>query len=95
MLKSIALASILTIGATVSFAAEQTVTLSVPGMYCASCPYIVKGAIAALPGIKSVEPSLEKRQAVVVFDDEAVKLADITAATENVGYESTVIEPQG
>ncbi len=78
-----------------ALAAEQKVTLSVPGMYCASCPYIVEGAITKLPGIKSVEPSLETRQAVVVFDDELVSIDEITNATKNVGYESSVIEPQG
>ena len=69
----------------------QTVNLSVPGMYCASCPFIVKGAIVELPGIQSVETDLESRTAVVVFDDELTSIDDITFATLSVGYESTVI----
>ncbi len=74
------------------WAAIQTVNLSVPGMYCASCPFIVKGAIVELPGIQSVETDLDSRTAVVVFDDELTSIDDITFATMNVGYESIVIE---
>ncbi len=74
------------------WAAIQTVSLSVPGMYCASCPFIVQGAIQELPGIESVETDLDSRKAVVVFDDTLTSIDDITFATMNVGYESTVIE---
>lgn len=74
------------------WAAIQTVNLSVPGMYCASCPFIVQGAIQELPGIQSIETDLDSRTAVVVFDDELTSIDDITFATMNVGYESSVIE---
>ncbi len=74
------------------WAAIQTVNLSVPGMYCPSCPFIVKGAIMELPGIQSVETDLDTKSAVVVFDDALTTIEDITFATGMVGYESTVIE---
>ncbi len=74
------------------WAAIQTVNLSVPGMYCASCPFIVQGAIQELPGIQSIETDLDTRTAVVVFDDTLTSIDDITFATLSVGYESTVIE---
>lgn len=79
------------LSSSVAFAVEQTVTLSVPGMYCASCPYIVKGAISALKGIKSVDTKLADRTATVTFDDAVTSIGAITAATANVGYESSVI----
>ena len=81
-----------TVVASPLWAAIQTVNLSVPGMYCASCPFIVQGAIQELPGIQSIETDLESRTAVVVYDDELTTIEDITFATMNVGYESTVIE---
>ncbi len=92
MKKLSALVLAATVIASPLWAAMQTVNLSVPGMYCASCPFIVQGAIQELPGIESVETDLDSRTAVVMFDDELTSIDDITFATLNVGYESTVIE---
>ena len=92
MKKLSALVLATTVIASPLWAAIQTVNLSVPGMYCASCPFIVQGAIQELPGIESVETDLDSRTAVVVFDDALTSIDDITFATLNVGYESTVIE---
>ncbi len=75
-----------------AFAAEQTVTLSVPGMTCASCPFIVQAAISGVDGVQSVETSLETLTAVVVFDDAVATVDDITFATLSAGYESSLIE---
>ena len=73
-------------------AAEKTIKLSVPGMTCASCPYIVKGAINMLDGIKSVEATMDDLSATVTFDDEVTNISEIRAATNDVGYPSTVIQ---
>lgn len=73
---------------TPALAKEQTVTLSVPGMTCASCPFIVKAAISALDGVESVDTSLETKTAVVVFDDAVTNVDALTAATYSAGYES-------
>ncbi len=91
-MKRIALAFTISTFASPLWAAIQTVSLSVPGMYCASCPFIVQGAIQELPGIESVVPDLESRTAVVVYDDALTSIEAITTATANVGYESEVIE---
>ncbi|MFT6656973.1 cation transporter [Maritalea sp.] len=76
-----------------SFAAEQTVQLSVPGMTCASCPFIVKGAISRLDGIIDVQTSLEDLSAIVVFEDTLTSIQDIINSTVSVGYESSVVDP--
>lgn len=73
-------------------AAIQTVNLSVPGMFCASCPFIVEAAINELDGIESIKTDLDARTALVVFDDELTSVDAIISATTAVGYESTVIE---
>ena len=75
-----------------SFAEDQTVKLSVPGMTCASCPYIVKGSIDMLDGIKSVEATMEDRSATVTYDDAIPNLEEITQATANVGYPSSLFK---
>lgn len=76
---------------TTVLAAEQTIKLSVPGMTCASCPFIVKSAISAVIGVKSVEATLEELSATVTFDDTVASIDAITQATRDVGYESSVM----
>lgn len=67
-------------------AAERTVTLAVENMSCATCPYIVKKAIAAVPGVSKVEVSYEKKTAIVTFDDATTSLEAVTGASANAGY---------
>ncbi|MCF4098433.1 cation transporter [Maritalea mediterranea] len=96
MLKPLLLAAMLSpFSALAAMAAERTITLSVPGMYCASCPFIVKGAISRLEGIVAVETDLDARQAFVTFEDSQTSLDLILEATENAGYMSTLAETDG
>ncbi len=44
-----------------ALAAEQTVTLAVKNMTCASCPYIVKQSLAAVSGVSDVKVSFKKK----------------------------------
>lgn len=78
-----------------ALAAEKTVKLAVPGMFCASCPFIVKTSISAVDGVLAVETTLEDRTAVVTFDDVVTSLDAITQATANAGYESSLVEVVG
>jgi periplasmic mercuric ion binding protein len=72
-----------------AIAAPKTVTLAVPGMYCATCPITVKGSLTAVPGVAKVEVSLAKKTATVTFDDAKAAVPALIAATTNAGYPST------
>jgi mercuric ion binding protein len=74
-----------------AWSAPRTVTLSVPGMTCATCPITVKLALTKTPGVSKAEVSYQKRQAVVSFDDAKTSAAALTKATENAGFPSAVI----
>lgn len=80
----------LTILTTPAWAAIKTVTLSVPGMTCATCPITVKKALTKLSGVTKVEVDLKKLQAVVTYDDAKTTVEALTRATANAGYPSTV-----
>jgi len=69
-------------------AAEQTVTLAVSNMTCASCPYMVEKSLTALPGVTKVAVSFEKKSATVTFDDQRTTTDALIAATTNAGYPS-------
>jgi len=73
------------------FAAEQTVTFSVPGMYCASCPYIVESAMSGVEGVVTVTADADTRTALVVFDDAIASAEDIAFASASVGYEAELV----
>ena len=73
-----------------ALAAPQTVTLSVPGMTCAACPITVKKALSKVEGVSQVGVTLEKREAVVTFDDAKADTQKLTKATEDAGYPSSV-----
>lgn len=81
--------------ASAAFAAEKTVKLSVPDMFCASCPYMVKQAISAVDGVKAVEATIDDRSATVTYDDAAATLEAIRKATADIGYPSTVFSAEG
>jgi len=90
--RSILVAAALTFTGPV-FAAERTVTLSVPGMTCVACPAIVKGSLQEVAGVTEVEVSFEQKTAMVTFDDSKASVADLINATTNAGYPSEPVAP--
>ncbi len=71
----------------------QTVRLRVKGMYCASCPFIVRQAIARVPGVVKVEVSVVDKTATVAFDAKRTTVAQIAAASTGAGYPATPVAP--
>lgn len=72
-----------------AMAADQTVTLSVPGMDCALCAPTVRASLTRVPGVSRVELSTERRTARVTFDSSRTSVPVLTTATRNAGYPST------
>ena len=73
-----------------AWAATQTVTLSVTGMTCATCPITIKKALNKVEGVENIEVNLEKKEALVTFDDARTTVEALLEATKNAGYPSTV-----
>lgn len=71
-------------------AATQTVTLSVPGMTCITCPITVKAALSKVQGVSNIEVKYAQREAVVTFDDAKTSIPKLTLATTNAGYPSSI-----
>lgn len=87
MLAGLALTAALSLPAE---AAPRTVVLSVPGMNCAACPITVRKALEKVSGVRSVKATLEPPEAVVTFDDAKASVEQLTEATRNAGYPSSV-----
>ncbi|MEK7350130.1 MAG: mercury resistance system periplasmic binding protein MerP [Nitrospirota bacterium] len=73
-----------------AWAATQAVTLSVTGMTCAACPITIKKALKKVEGVENIEVNLEKKEALVTFDDAKTTVEALLEATTNAGYPSTV-----
>ncbi len=71
------------------WAATKTVTLNVPGMTCPTCPITIKKALNKVQGVSKVDFNLEKKQAVVTFDDAKTDTKTLVKATTDAGYPST------
>ena len=86
------IASVMT--ASTAFAGERTITFAVDNMTCATCPYIVKTTMAAVPGVANVTVSFEAKTATVTFDDAKTNPDAIAAASMNAGFPAHPV-PQG
>ena len=74
-----------------AFAQEaKSVTLSIPKMYCIACELSVKKALKKVPGVESVDVSLEKKTAVVRFDPTKAETGDLIHATTQAGFPSSL-----
>ena len=92
-MKSFAFGTALAIALLCSHAAvtaEQTVTLKVEGMTCASCPYMVKRSLTRLDGVKRAKVSFETASATVTYDDQKVGPEAFSEATSAAGFPSSV-----
>ncbi len=70
----------------------QTVTLNIPKMDCPICPVTVEAALNKVDGVSEVDADLDTRSATVSFDDSRTNVDELTTATANAGYPSTVIQ---
>ena len=48
---------------------ESTISLSIEGMHCPSCVYVIESELADLNGVLEAKVNLEAQSAVVKFND--------------------------
>lgn len=77
-------------------AKEQTITIEVSGLWCASCPFIAAKAIKSVASVEIVDgfydPDLLIAQFIIEYDDEMTNLDTIVAALSEYGYPGKLIE---
>ena len=72
----------------------RTATLDVTNMDCAACPITVRKALEKVPGVGSAKVDLKTHRAVVAFDPSKTTPQQLTKATTDAGFPSTVKELQ-
>lgn len=69
-------------------AATKTSTIRVEGMHCKMCSASVKKALIATPGVSKVEVNLERKEAVIDYDDEKVTEAELREVINATGFKA-------
>ena len=59
-------------------------------MTCGLCPVTVKKSLEKVAGVSQAQIDFAKKTARVTYDADKAKSDDLTAATTNAGYPSTV-----
>ena len=96
-LKSFALLLMLTL--TVGFssmtvrAVTKTSTIRIQGMHCKNCSGSVEKALKATSGVSKVEVSLQRKEAVVEYDDEKVTEAKLREVINATGFKAVEENP--
>lgn len=65
----------------------EQIVIAVGGMSCQTCVKNVTGVLQALPGVASVEVSLEAGQASIAYDPAQVGAAQFRAVVEDAGFD--------
>ncbi|HEX6045931.1 MAG TPA: heavy metal-associated domain-containing protein [Pyrinomonadaceae bacterium] len=75
-----------------ALAVTKTSTIKVEGMKCSKCSGSVEKALKATPGVEKVEISLDKKEAVVEYDDAKVTEAKLREVINSTGFKA--VEPK-
>jgi Cu+-exporting ATPase len=70
--------------------AQQSLTLPVLGMTCASCQHHVEQALRATPGVESARVDLMAHRATVTFDPAIAAPAQLVQAIRGAGYDAVL-----
>jgi P-type Cu+ transporter len=69
-------------------AKDQFVMIRIDGMHCHQCEQAIRKAISAKPGVHEVEVDFNSSQASVLFNPSQVKISELMAAVDDVGYQA-------
>ncbi|CAN7331343.1 heavy metal translocating P-type ATPase [Variovorax sp. LjRoot290] len=75
-------------------AGEQTLSLQIEGMTCASCVSRVEKALAKVPGVASATVNLATEKAEVAFADRSLDVHSLIAAVQKAGYAAHEVEEE-
>ncbi|WP_053911245.1 heavy metal translocating P-type ATPase [Pseudoalteromonas sp. SW0106-04] len=67
---------------------DKEVLLSVEGISCAACAWLIERQLLAHQGVKRVDVNTSTHRAMVVWNDEQVKLSTLITSLAEIGYKS-------
>jgi periplasmic mercuric ion binding protein len=76
-----------------AFAATKKSVIRVDGMKCAKCTGSVEKALKATEGVEKVEMNLERKEAIVEYDDAKVTEAKLREVINATGFKVVEAKP--
>ena len=74
-------------------AITKKATIRVDGMTCSKCSGSVEKALKATEGVEKVEVNLERKEAVVEYDDQKVTEAKLREVINGTGFKAVEEKP--
>jgi len=71
----------------------KSIQLTVEGITCAACGWLIEKQLAKLDGIKQVSVNVSSRRAMISWDESLVKLSGVLSRLKSIGYESLPFQP--
>lgn len=65
---------------------------NVEGMTCSACTVTTKSAIKKLDGIKNIQVSLEKKNAIISYDSAITNSKEIKSKIDSIGYMASEVQ---
>lgn len=62
--------------------------LSIDGMSCAACAWLIEKQLSTKPGIAKIQVNATTQRATVVWQNDTIKLSDILTAVKQIGYQA-------
>lgn len=62
--------------------------LTIDGISCAACAWLIEMQLDKLDGLRNINVNATSQRATVSWQDDTVKLSDILAAIEHIGYQA-------
>jgi Cu2+-exporting ATPase len=72
---------------------DKQIQLTVEGITCAACGWLIEKQLAKLKGIKQISVNVSARRALITWDDAQVKLSGVLGRMKSIGYESLPFQP--
>lgn len=73
--------------------ANKSIQLTVEGITCAACGWLIEKQLARVNGIRKVAVNVAERRASVDWNDDAIKLSDIMTTMTKIGYQALPFQP--
>ncbi|MEZ9138815.1 heavy metal translocating P-type ATPase [Shewanella sp. 10N.286.52.E4] len=67
---------------------QNTLSVSIEGITCAACAWLIEHKLKQLPGIISIAVNSTTQRALVCWDDSRVKLSEILSEISRIGYQA-------
>lgn len=72
---------------------QQQIQLTVEGISCAACGWLIEKQLAKVNGIGQVSVNVSTRRAVITWHPDRIKLSQILSKIEKIGYHALPFQP--